>query len=61
MASKKQSPKKLQYLAHFEPNRGGQHILAVDLDEATRKGEAAAKRLGTILCDVTGPDDEDES
>ena len=52
--------KKLKYLAHFEPMRGGQDIFAVDRDEAVRKGEAAARRLGTVLHDVTGPDDPDE-
>ncbi len=52
--------KKLQWLAHFEPSRGGQHVMAVDRDEAVRKGEAAARRLGTVLHDVTGPDDDEE-
>lgn len=55
----KKKAKALQWLAHFESGRGGQTILAATLDEATRKGEAAAKRLGTMLCDVTGPDNDD--
>ena len=52
---------KLTWLAHFEANLGGQDILASNRDEAVRKGEAAARRLGTVLCDVTGPNDADQS
>lgn len=57
MANKKSAPL-LKFLAHFEPHRGGQDILAKNHDEAVRKGEAAARRLGTVLHDVTGPDDD---
>ena len=50
--------KKLQFLAHFA-TQGGQNILAVDRDDAVRQGERAARRLGTQLADVTGPDESE--
>lgn len=56
----KKPPKKLKWLAHFAPMRGGQDIFAVTREEAIRKGEAAARRLGTELHDVSGPEDEED-
>lgn len=47
-------------MAHFVPMRGGQDIFAVTREEAIRKGEAAARRLGTELHDVSGPEDEED-
>lgn len=60
MAKAQKAAPRLKFLAHFEANRGGQDVYAADRDEAVQKGEAAARRLGTVLCDVTGPDDEGE-
>jgi hypothetical protein len=59
MSTAKKIPVLLKFLAHFE--RGGQDILAKDHNEAVRKGEAAARRRGTFLRDVTGPDEEEDS
>lgn len=51
--------RKLKYLAHFAPGRGGQEVLAATEEEAWKKAEAAARRLGTNLHDVTGPDEDE--
>lgn len=50
------------YLAHFA-NRdgsmgGGQDIKANSKEEAMRKGERMAKRIGKNLADLTGPEEE---
>jgi hypothetical protein len=57
MAKKKKNKQKLTWLAHFA-ERGGQVIIASNRDDAIKRGEAAARRIGTTLADITGPDED---
>lgn len=50
------------YLAHFTNDNGslagGQEIKANSKEHALVKGKRAAKRLGKVLSDLTGPEEE---